>query len=130
MGLPPLPSRPVSPILVVVALALAAFADRALAQTPDTLPSPGALKRLSLEQLMDIEVTSVSRRPEKLSATASAIQIITGDDIRRSGASSIPEALRLAPNLQVAHGEHAEFIPSSPSPRRIERGVYGKITWR
>jgi len=59
-------------------------------------------KKLSLQELMDIEVTSVSRRPEKLSDTASAIQVITGDDVRRSGATSIPEALRLATNLNVA----------------------------
>ena len=83
------------------------------AQTPDTLPSPGALKRLSLEQLMDIEVTSVSRRPEKLSATASAIQIITGDDIRRSGAASLAEALRLAPNLQVAQANSSQWAVSA-----------------
>lgn len=84
-----------------------------LAQTPDTLPPPGALKRLSLEELMDVEVTSVSRRPEKLSTTASAIQIITGDDIRRSGASSIPEALRLAPNLQVAQVNASQWAVSA-----------------
>ncbi len=30
----------------------------------------------------------------------------------------------------LLHGEHAEFTPTSPSPRRIERGVYGKLTWR
>lgn len=59
-------------------------------------------KKLSLQELMDLEVTSVSRRPEKLSDTASAIQVITNDDIRRSGATSIPESLRLATNLQVA----------------------------
>jgi iron complex outermembrane recepter protein len=98
---------------VFVALALTALGSRALAQTPDSLPSPGALKRLSLEQLMDIEVTSVSRRPEKLSASASAIQIITGDDIRRSGASSIPEALRLAPNLQVAQANSSQWAVSA-----------------
>jgi iron complex outermembrane receptor protein len=85
----------------------------ALAQIPDTLPPPGALKRLTLEQLMDVEVTSVSRRPEKLSTTASAIQIITGDDIRRSGASSIPEALRLAPNLQVAQVSSSQWAVSA-----------------
>ena len=62
----------------------------------------GDYKRLSLSELMDLEVVSVSRRPEKLSATASAIQVITGDDIRRSGATSLPEALRLANNLNVA----------------------------
>jgi iron complex outermembrane recepter protein len=61
-----------------------------------------SLKKLSLAELMDVEVTSVARRPEKLSSTASAIQVISGDDIQRSGASSIPEALRLADNLEVA----------------------------
>ena len=62
----------------------------------------GDYKRLSLSELMDLEVVSVSRRPEKLSAAASAIQVITSDDIRRSGATSLPEALRLASNLNVA----------------------------
>src|SRR5207302_754325 len=66
-------------------------------QTP-----PPALKKLSLEELMNVEVTSVSRRPERLFETASAIQVISQEDIRRSGASSIPEALRLATNLEVA----------------------------
>jgi outer membrane cobalamin receptor len=59
-------------------------------------------KKLSLQELMDLEVISASRRPEKLSDTASAIQVITGNDIRRSGATSIPEALRLATNLNIA----------------------------
>ncbi len=59
-------------------------------------------KKLSLSELMDLEVTSVSRRPEKLADSASSIQVVTGDDIRRSGATSIPEALRLADNLDVA----------------------------
>ncbi len=51
---------------------------------------------------MNIEVTSVSKSPEKLSEAASAIQVITADDIRRAGATSLPEALRLASNLEVA----------------------------
>lgn len=67
---------------------------------PPAAESP--LKQLSLAQLMDVEVTSVSRRPEKLAQSPSAIQVITGDEIRRSGASSIPEVLRLADNLAVA----------------------------
>jgi iron complex outermembrane recepter protein len=96
-----------------VAFGILLLVNPALAQTPDTLPPPGVLKRLSLEQLMDVEVTSVSRRPEKLSATASAIQIITGDDIRRSGASSISEALRLAPNLQVAQVSSSQWAVSA-----------------
>ena len=60
------------------------------------------LADLSLEELGNIEVTSVSRRPERLSDAAASIFVITGEDIRRSGATSLPEALRLAPNLQVA----------------------------
>lgn len=60
------------------------------------------LKKLSLEELFNVEVTSVSRRQEKLSEVASAIQVITREDIRRSAATSIPEALRLATNLQTA----------------------------
>lgn len=57
---------------------------------------------MSLEELSNLVVTTVSRRPESLAVAASAVQVITADDIRRSGASSIPEALRLASNLQVA----------------------------
>lgn len=66
------------------------------------MPSPGALKNLTIDQLMDFDVMSVSKRPEKLFEAASAIQVITADDIRRSGATSIPEALRLVSNLEVA----------------------------
>lgn len=72
------------------------------AQATRQLPPPNVLKKMSVDQLMDIEVTSVSKRPEKLSTAASAIQVITADDIRRSGATSLPEALRLASNLEVA----------------------------
>lgn len=84
------------------------LANLGQAETDDPLSDPDALKRLSLEALLNLEVTSVSKRPEKLSETASAIQVVTGDDIRRSGAASIPEALRLADNLHVAQkGSHA-----------------------
>jgi iron complex outermembrane receptor protein len=85
-----------------IVLGLAAFSSRAPGQSAEALPSPSALKKLSVEELMNIEVTSVSKSPEKLSEAASAIQVITSDDIRRSGATSLPEALRLASNLEVA----------------------------
>ncbi|MFD2147664.1 TonB-dependent receptor plug domain-containing protein [Mucilaginibacter antarcticus] len=70
-------------------------------------------KKLSVEELMDIEITSVSKRPEKLSEVASAIQVITQEDIRRSGATSLPEALRLSPNLQVAQYNAYAWIISA-----------------
>ena len=57
---------------------------------------------LTLEELMDVEITSVSKRPQRASEAAAAIFVITQDDIRRSGVTSIPEALRLAPGVQVA----------------------------
>jgi len=60
------------------------------------------LSALSIEELANVEITSVSRRPEPLSQAAAAIFVITRDEIVRSGASSLPAALRLAPNLHVA----------------------------
>jgi iron complex outermembrane receptor protein len=81
-------------------LACAALFAVARADEPST--STADLKKLSVEELMSLEVTSVSKRPEKLSETASAIQLITTGEIQESGARSLPEALRLADNLQVA----------------------------
>ena len=66
---------------------------------------PAELKKLSIEELMEIDVTSVSKRTEKLSAAAAAITVITGDDIRRSGVTNLPDALRLATGLQVAQAD-------------------------
>jgi iron complex outermembrane recepter protein len=67
-----------------------------------TATTAAALKKLSLEELLDIEVELVSRTEQLASGAPAAIHVITEEDIRRSGARSIPEALRLAPNLQVA----------------------------
>src|SRR5438128_11023484 len=94
-------------------LVLLAFTGSILAQTQSVLQSAAKLKTLSMEQLMDIEVTSVSKRPEKLSETASAIQVITQADIRRSGATSLPEALRLASNLEVAQVDSRQWAISA-----------------
>lgn len=59
------------------------------------------LSRMSLEQLSNVEVTSVSRSAQSLSTAAASIYVITREEIRRSGVLSVPEALRLAPNLHV-----------------------------
>lgn len=77
------------------------------------LPSASVLKKMSLDELMDIQVTSVSKRPEKLSNSASAIQVITGDDVRRAGSTSVPEALRLASNLEVAQVDSRQWAISA-----------------
>jgi iron complex outermembrane receptor protein len=60
------------------------------------------LADLSIEELANIQVTSVSKRPERLQDAPAAVFVIGAEDIRRSGADTLPEALRLAPNLHVA----------------------------
>jgi iron complex outermembrane receptor protein len=62
----------------------------------------GGLAQLSLEELSNLRVTSVSKRAERLSDAPTSVFVITADDIRRSGATTLPEALRLAPSLHVA----------------------------
>jgi iron complex outermembrane receptor protein len=63
------------------------------------------LKSLSLEDLLNLEVTTVSRRPERVGDVASAITVITADDIRRSGATSLADLMRLPTGLQVARSD-------------------------
>jgi iron complex outermembrane receptor protein len=68
----------------------------------------GSLTQLSLEQLGNVEVTTISKDPQQVQKTPAAVFVITQEDIRRSGATSIPEALRLAPGVEVARidGNH------------------------
>ena len=87
----------------ILAALLTAFCNAALTQTSTQVAVDiGALKKVPFEELFDIEITTLARRPEGLVDAASAIQVITSEDIRRSGASSLREALRLASNLHVA----------------------------
>ena len=71
------------------------------------------LSALSLEDLLKLEVSSVSRRDQKLNRTPAAAFVITREDIRRSGATSIPELLRLVPGLQVARISSSQWAVSS-----------------
>ena len=77
------------------------------------LASVTELKKLSIDELLEIEVVSVSRKDERAADVAAAIHIITEEDIRRSGARSLPEALRLAPNLQVAQSSARNWAISA-----------------
>ena len=97
-----------------VPLMLLALSGVALAQS-DPREATGIieLKKVPFEELFNLEITSVSKRPERLLDVASAIQVITGDDIRRSGASSLPEALRLASNLHVAQVDSSRWAISA-----------------
>lgn len=89
------------------------------------------LTQLSLEQLGDIEVTSVSKEPARLSKTAAAIYVLTGEDIRRSGVTSIPEALRLVPGVEVARIDGNKWsIGIRGFGSRFSRGVLVLIDGR
>lgn len=103
------PSRAVSAARAVAVVAFGGLLDPArvpavalAAEAREVRSSPPDLAELTLEELMSIEVTSVSKKAEKLWKAAAAVHVITGEDIQRSGVTTIAEALRLAPALQVA----------------------------
>lgn len=80
----------------------------AIAQTPP-------LTDYSLEQLLDVRIdaSAAARKPQRLEDAAAAIHVITREDIRRSGMTSLPEVLRLAPGLQVARLDGGTWAVSS-----------------
>ena len=87
--------------------------SRVLAQTQDDMSSTRALKQLSIEELMNTEVTSVSKREESLLGSAAAVAVVTNEDIQRSGATSVPEALRSVPGLHVAMQTASGWVVAS-----------------
>jgi outer membrane receptor protein involved in Fe transport len=97
----PLSFMPLSMMLCLLLAVGPAKQCRADAQ-PDAQPSEGRLTQLSLEQLGNTEVTTVSKQPVRITRTPAAIYVLTQEDIRRSGATSIPEALRLVPGVEVS----------------------------
>jgi iron complex outermembrane receptor protein len=93
---------------------LSAFIRTAFAGALLILPAAAGaavdFSTMSIEELAQIEVTSVSKSAQPLSDAPSAIYVITHDDIIRSGATSLPEILRLAPNLQVAQTSASQYV--------------------
>lgn len=85
----------------------------ASAQFEDDDQAAQTLKRLSFEELLNFEVTSASRSPEPVSNAAASIQVITGEDIRRLGIVSLPEALRLVSNLHVTRVDSHQYAISA-----------------
>lgn len=100
--------------------------------------------QMNMEELLDLEVTSVSRKPQKVSDAAAAVYVITQQEIRRSGATSIPEVLRLAPGLHVARLDTNKWAISSRGfsnlyankllvlvdGRTIYNDVFGGVIWQ
>ena len=95
--------------LALIAFLTLSFALPAIGDDRDTT----SLADLSLEELSDLVVTSVSRRAEPLAEAAASIYVITSEQIRRSGATTLPEALRLAPNLHVARADANQYAISA-----------------
>lgn len=79
-------------VLLVLAVLPSSYAQQA----------PEKLSAMSMEDLLNIQVTSVSKTKQKLSQTAPAIYVITQEDIQRSGATNIPDLLRMVPGTDVA----------------------------
>ena len=82
--------------------------------------APGGLYELSIDELLEIKVTSVSKKPESLSETAAAVYVITAEDIRRSGFTTIAEVLRMVPGLEVGRIDASKWAVTS-------RGFGGRL---
>jgi iron complex outermembrane receptor protein len=101
----------------------AAAQDAALPATPasaPTQPTGPDLSGLSIEELAQLPVRSASKREEPLSQAPTALFVITGDDILNSAADSLPEALRLAPNLNVQQINGHEYAISARGFNSLE----------
>ena len=99
-----------SPKQFLLSVTLSFLAIPGLSQNPPAKPD---LTELPIETLLGIEVTSVARHSERLSQSPAAIAVITEDDIRRSGALNIPEALRLVPGMEVARLDSSQWAVSA-----------------
>jgi iron complex outermembrane recepter protein len=92
------------------ALTLQPPPDTTSSPTPEPTPDTGRdLTSLSLQSLMDVEVSTASRKLEHASEAPAAVYVISGDDIARYGFSSLPEALRLSPGVNVARQDAAHW---------------------
>ena len=75
--------------------------------------SPGDLTQVSIENLMNLEVSSASKKEQTVSRTAAAVFVITQEDIRRSGMTTLPGVLRMVPGLEVAQIDSSDWAVSS-----------------
>jgi iron complex outermembrane receptor protein len=96
-----------------VALALWTLALPPHSHAAESQAPPQDLKSLSIEQLMEIDVTLATREAEPVRRTAAAIAVVTGDDIRRSGVTTIADALALADGVHVARFNNGTWAVSA-----------------
>jgi iron complex outermembrane receptor protein len=88
--------------VLIVNLFINSFIPLAYSNNPSSHEQENEILTLNIEDLLNLEVTSVGKKEQKLSDTAAAIFVITAKDIRQSGVTTIPEALRMAPGIEVA----------------------------
>lgn len=112
----------IRPLLIALLILITASFNSTL-EADSSMDTEELLKLadLSFEELLDIEVMSVSRKEQKVLSSAAAISVITNEDIRRAGSTSIAEALRMAPGIHVARSGTAGWSVSS-------RGFSGKFS--
>lgn len=107
-------------------------------------PSTAAYKQMGIEELMNLDVTSVAKTPEPFGTAPAAIEVLTGEAIARSGATSLPQALRLADHLQVAQENAFDWAISARGfdanlsnkllvlidGRAVYTPLYGGVLWQ
>lgn len=112
-------------------------------EVPEEGEVPGGQEEFSLEELMDIEVTSVAKKSQKLSQSAAAIFVVTQEDIQRLHAETIADALRIVPGLHVAQitrgrwsvsargfsGEFANNLLTQMDGRTLYNGLFAGTYW-
>ena len=112
-------------------------------QAPNAPQLPSRLSQLNLEQLMNIEVTTVSRTESTVGESAAAVYVITQEDIRRSGATTIAELLRRVPGMNVArinndtwaisargfNDQYADFLLVQVDGRTVYNPLFGGVYW-
>jgi len=91
--------------LALLAAILLFLPEIAIAQSPNDSQPDNPLKKLTLEQLGNVEVTSVNKEPESVWNTPAAISVLTNEDIRRSGVTTILDALRLVPGVDISRND-------------------------
>lgn len=104
---------------------------------PGAATLPADIADMSIEELASIQIHSVSKKAEPLARAAASVFVISADDIRRSGFTSLPEVLRLAPNLQVAQVSSGSYAISarglngsgSSAPNKLQVLIDGRSVY-
>ena len=101
------------PALLVQFISATSFATETILSPQQIAKEQKKLISLDMDALLNTEVTSVTKKAQKISEAAAAIFVISNEDIKRSGVTTIPEALRMVPGIDVAHIDGNKWAISS-----------------